>query len=176
MRATDGSLWKSLLTLNFQLEQLDLLGHLDLRLSELPTKLPAHLESRALRAFLANVRSEILSHRNRLMECYRSLLDASERYWRHNATVAAQKTNRVKSGEDHVSPMKDRSSTTGRVRFKSSSDIEALRFMGFSDYPTGDDLKQRYHSLALTMHPDRPTGNEQRFKMLTKSYRHLSKL
>jgi DnaJ-class molecular chaperone len=53
---------------------------------------------------------------------------------------------------------------------------EALRFMGFDDFPTTDSLKQRYHMLALDMHPDRQGGNELKFKLLAKSYKHLSQV
>ena len=42
------------------------------------------------------------------------------------------------------------------------------------DFPTVAQLRQRYHALALEMHPDRQGGNEARFKMLAKCYRHLS--
>lgn len=177
LSAKDPSLWKVLLSLNFELERIETLETGFPKLSELPIMLPAHLESRSLRAFLTNVRAEILSHRSRLADCYKMLLDASDRYWRFHATTASQKTTKSAGPNHEKAPLRDRRSpTTPRNRFKNSSDIEALKFMGFADYPKSDDLKQRYHSLALTMHPDRPTGNEQRFKMLTKSYKHLSKV
>jgi DnaJ-class molecular chaperone len=45
--------------------------------------------------------------------------------------------------------------------------------MGFDDFPEAEVLRQRYHALALEMHPDREGGNEARFKLLAKSYKHL---
>lgn len=178
MKSTEPTLWKYLLSLNFELESIDKLAAGFPRLSEMPEMLPDFLESRSLRAFLTNVRAEISSLRNRLGDSYKTLLDASERYWRHHATVTSQRDHRPLSGNDgRPSEFKGkRTSTTSRPRYKSSSDIEALKFMGFPDYPNWDDLKQRYHALALDMHPDRPSGNEQRFKMLTKSYKHLAKV
>jgi len=45
--------------------------------------------------------------------------------------------------------------------------------MGFDEFPDVEMLRQRYHALAMTMHPDREGGNEARFKLLAKSYKHL---
>lgn len=179
-RATDPSLWKVLLSLNFELEALDRFSLEFPRLSELPDQLPSLLESRSLRAFLLNVRAEIVSHRVRLTQCYNQLFEASERFWQHHATAASRKSE----GADRDDPIhhfrssfkQRRTPTTPRPSFKTSSDLEALKFMGFADYPSTDDLKQRYHSLALEMHPDRPSGNEQRFKLLNRSYKHLAKI
>lgn len=179
-RATEQSLWKVLLTLNFELESLDKFNPSFSRLSELPENLPNLLESRSLRAFLINVRAELISHRARLTQCYYQLLEASERFWQHHATAASRKTGATRDEDPqsafHSSFKQRRTATTPRPSLKTSSDLEALRFMGFPDYPNPDDLKQRYHSLAMEMHPDRPGGNEQRFKLLNRSYKHLAKV
>lgn len=177
-RATDPSLWKVLLSLNFELESLDRFSTEYPRLSELPEQLPLALDSRSLRAFLINVRAELVSHRARLTQCYAQLFEASERFWQYHATASSRKFT---DDEDPVHHFRSnfkqrRSTTTPRPSLKTASDLEALRFMGFTDYPNTDDLKQRYHSLALEMHPDRPSGNEQRFKLLTRSYKHLVKV
>lgn len=183
-RATEQTLWKVLLTLNFELESLDKFSPHFGRLSELPEHMPALLESRSLRAFLINVRVELISHRARLTQCYFQLLEASERFWQHHATAASRKSSASSSSTStsdahsafHSTFKQRRTQTTPRPSMKTSSDLEALRFMGFPDYPNPDDLKQRYHSLAMEMHPDRPGGNEQRFKLLNRSYKHLVKV
>ncbi len=154
-------------------------------MTELPERLPVGLESRSLRAFLTNVRAEILSLQNRLGDCYKVLLDASERYWQfHDSESAAHASAHKKTVKDWSDlPPPDykgafntqRTPTTALPKFKNAADLEALKFMGFGDFPDAEALKQRYHALALKMHPDRPSGNEQRFKLLNKCYKHLSK-
>lgn len=176
-RATDHSLWKVLLSLNFELETLDRFSPHFSRLSELPETLPPTLESRSLRAFLVNVRAEIVSHRARLTQCYHQLYEASERFWLYHASASSRKFDDDDNpAHQFRSSFKQRRSTTPRPSLKTASDLEALKFMGFVDYPSGEDLKQRYHSLAMEMHPDRPSGNEQRFKLLNRSYKHLVKV
>jgi hypothetical protein len=179
LRATDPSLWRTLLVLNFELESIDSAVEGYPKLSQLPEELPKDLDSRALKAFLTNVKAEIVSHKSRLGDCYRLLLDASERYWRHHATEAAKKSN----SQDHSPPFASRSesfkthrtSTIPRPKptIKTAPDLEALRYMGFGDFPELSDLKLRYHELARDMHPDKPSGSEIRFRMLNRSYRHL---
>ena len=179
-RATETCLWKTLLTLNFELETINKFSLSWPGLTELPEKLPVALESRALRAFLLNVKGELLSHRERLMRCFISLREASERFWQFHATEAAQRKDSPRfTGADELRGEFSRrrnSTRQGGERLKTSADLEALRFMGFAEVPKHDELKQRYHSLAREMHPDRPGGNEQKFKLLTKSYRHLHRI
>ena len=182
MKSTDSSLWKVLLGLNFELYTLGDMGEWP-RLERLPDDLPEDLNSRSLRAFLSNVTSEYIAARARLKNCYQTLLDASDGFW------ARAKTRRADSergdaydGYTAAESMREEfrkrraAPTIKRPIGKSAHDIEALRFMGFDDFPTADSLKQRYHMLALDMHPDRQGGNESKFKLLARSYRHLSRL
>lgn len=76
-------LWKTLLQFGAELRQISELPapFLGMKLEELPESLPAHLDSRALRAFLLNVRNEVLGARERLEACFRQLRDACERFW-----------------------------------------------------------------------------------------------
>jgi hypothetical protein len=182
MKATESSLWKILLTLNFELHAIGDLGEWP-RLERLPEDLPEDFASRSLRAFLSNVAFEYLEARERLKNAYETLLEASDSFW------SRAKTRRVdpEHGETYdgytaAESMREEfrkrraAPTIKRPIGKSIHDIEALRFMGFDDFPNTEALKQRYHTLALDMHPDRQGGNESKFKLLAKSYKHLSRV
>ena len=180
MRASESCLWKILLALNFELERLGDLGEWG-RLETCPECLPKEFDSRALSAFLNNVKLEYLSTRAALNRCQSILLEASERFWN---TAPRQRSSR--SGEESYDgqsqaermrqDFRSRRATASGKRpvVKSALDIQALKLMGFDDFPEAEELKQRYHALALEMHPDRQGGNEARFKMLSKCYRHLA--
>ena len=66
--------------------------------------------------------------------------------------------------------------TTARssMNLKTTMDIDALRFMGFEEFPTVSNLRLRYRQLAKQYHPDHNPQHEDRFKRLTKAYNHLS--
>jgi hypothetical protein len=76
-------LWRTLLSFNAELARLCRLGGPfdGLSLERLPDGLPPALESRALRAFLMNVRGEVLGVRERLQACFTQLWEASEKLW-----------------------------------------------------------------------------------------------
>lgn len=183
LRATEPCLWKVLLSLNFELYAAGDLGSWP-RLDKLPEELPPEFESRSLRAFLMNVKAEYVTAVQRLDECYEMLLKASHRLW---LAMASSTGNEATQEDDlydgHRSAEKLRqefrsrrsSATLKRSLGKSTQDIEALSFMGFDDFPELEVLRQRYHSLAMEMHPDRAGGSESRFKLLAKSYRHLTR-
>jgi len=185
LKASESCLWKTLLNLNFELRKL---GDMEPwpRLERLPEELPSELESRSLRAFLTNVRSEYLAATQRLDICHGLLWEASERFWQE-ARAYQSASNDPFSGDDiyegHRTAEKMRQEfrsrrstpTINRPLGKSVQDLEALTFMGFEDFPDAEALKHRYHSLAMEMHPDREGGNEARFKLLAKSYRHLTR-
>lgn len=183
LKASESCLWKILLSLNFELHQLGDFGDWP-RLEKLPDDLPFALESRALRAFLANVRAEYLSARQRLDECYQVLLNASHAFWSEARVLRSSKEfapgvddfydgHRVAEKMRQEFRSRRTTPTIKRPIGKSAQDIEALNFMGFDDFPDADALKQRYHNLAMEMHPDREGGSEARFKLLARSYRHL---
>jgi|GEM_PF-850595 len=77
------SLWRTVLQMNQDLERINRLPApwQDLRLDLLPDRLPENLESRALRAFLGNVRNEYFIVREKLDACYKLLKDATENLW-----------------------------------------------------------------------------------------------
>jgi hypothetical protein len=153
----------------------------------MPDELPKDLEGRSIRAFLNNVRAEYLSVQSRLVNVYDLLLEASERFW-----AAAPRGNRVTrdraddyDGHRAAESMRDGfrkrraespTPTIKRPIGKSAQDFEALKFMGFEDFPSSEDLKQRYHNMALRLHPDREGGSDVKFKLLSKSYKHLSRI
>ncbi|MEI6397278.1 MAG: J domain-containing protein [Pseudomonadota bacterium] len=182
MKSTESCLWKILLSLNFELQSLGNLGEWP-RLERLPEDLPDDLGSRSLKAFLSNVALEYQSARERLKNAYVTLLDASDGFWaRAKARRVDADRGEAYDGFTAAESMREEfrkrraAPTIKRPIGKSTHDIEALRFMGFDDFPTADLLKQRYHTLALDMHPDRQSGNESRFKLLAKSYKHLSRV
>jgi hypothetical protein len=186
LRATDNCLWKILLGINFELHAIGDNGSWP-RLERLPDDLPKDFESRSLRAFLSNVRAEYLSVQERLRSAYDLLIDASERFW-----VGAPRATRVtkdraddydghRAAESMREGFRKRRSQNPSPTIKppigkSAQDIVALKFMGFDDFPNAEDLKQRYHNMALRLHPDREGGNEARFKLLSKSYKHLTRV
>jgi hypothetical protein len=168
---TETCLWKILLTLNFELERASQFGRPFGSVLTLGDQLPEELKSRSLLAFLSNVRAEVLSLQNRLGQCYKEMLDASERFWLVCMHETAQRDGRA---HRHAKNQFDR--LTVKPMIKAGPDFEALRFFGFDNFPDGEELKRRYHSLALRFHPDREGGSEHKFKLLAKHYRHLSKL
>lgn len=181
-RATVPCLWKTILSLNFELHNAGDFGSWP-RIERLPDELPGELESRSLKAFLSNVKAEYLAARRRLDDCYETLLVASNRFWVEAGAVSksafVDSQDELYDGhrvaEKLRQEFRSRRSTPTITRpvGKSSQDIEALAFMGFDDFPEVELLRQRYHALALEMHPDREGGNEARFKLLAKCYKHL---
>lgn len=180
------SLWKTLLEMNAELEKILVLPapFEGLRLDKLPDELPPKLESRPLRAFLLNVRTEALSTRDRLGAAYAELFDACDRLW---------KVQSERATDSKPPPPKEPSSSGARAgrhpdadnmreefrrrrvrtsRALSDKDLSALKFMGFDDLPDSEGLRQRYLLMAKRLHPDRG-GNDGAFKLLTSAYAHL---
>jgi len=56
---------------------------------------------------------------------------------------------------------------------RTPGDAQALSFMGFEEFPTSEELRKRYLTLAKQMHPDHG-GHEDSFKLLTKAYGHIA--
>lgn len=186
LKATETCLWKTLLAINFELYAMGDLGEWP-RLERLPEELPFDFESRSLRAFLVNVKLEYLGANERLKIAFTTLLEASDQFWagaRTRRESAHQSAHQSADYDGHTAAenvreefRKRRSTPTiKRPIGKSSQDIEALKFMGFEDFPSAETLKQRYHTLAMDMHPDRQGGNESRFKLLSKCYKHLTRV
>ncbi len=188
LKATETCLWKIMLTLNFELHTLGDLGPWP-RLERLPDELPRDLEGRSIRAFLHNVRAEYLSVQQRLTSVFDLLLEASERFWVRSPRQSRATRDRADDYDGHRAAETMREGfrkrraenptptpTIKRPIGKSAQDFEALKFMGFEDFPSAEDLKQRYHSMALCLHPDREGGSDVKFKLLAKSYRHLARI
>jgi hypothetical protein len=137
------------------------------------------------------VRGEYQTTRDRLDKVYEILLAASDKFFAKCA-AAPQAVKNPPRQSDYSSDKYDGFTAAENVREdfrkrratptirrpvgKSAQDLEALRFMGFNEFPSEDELKQRYHRLAMEMHPDRQGGNESRFKLLAKSYKHLRRI
>lgn len=186
-------LWLTLLELNSRYSAINTIDgtppsgkKVTLLLDQLPEELPAHLDCRSLRAFLANVKNELHSCRQRLDACKRDLLAASDLFFEHQAKPGSNRTGawRDKADEFRDEQSRRRSSasqgragaaaTPGRGGgLKTSRDLEALRYFGFSEFPSADELRKRYLELARRYHPDAATGHEEKFKMLSRVYEHL---
>ena len=54
-----------------------------------------------------------------------------------------------------------------------TNNINALDIMGLSPNYNADELKNSYKRLAIQFHPDRPSGNKDKFQLITKCYMSL---
>ena len=145
----------------------------------MPEKIePEHLTP-SLKAFLRNVRSEVLSIHARLENLFEILWSASEKFWAYQKLEQSKHSGFKKFAADATS-MRDafkkrRQETTkpSSNPTKMSKEQTALQMMGFATLPSMDDLKKKYRELARTLHPD-AGGDEAKFKDLTESYTYLS--
>ena len=187
-----GCLWVTLLGLAARLERVTVLGgpFPGLRLDQLPDGLPPELESRPLRAFLLNVRGEVLATLDRLAACHRQLRETSDKLWcaqieetrRQRAegpeprpgTFGAFARGRTHVAGDLREEFKRRRAAAPLRPFLTPAEMDALRFMGFEDMPTADALRQRYLAMAKRLHPDRQNGDDQAFKILATAYAQLT--
>lgn len=176
-------LWRTLLGYAETLESIAVMPapFAHLRLDTLPDGMPQDLESRALRAFLINVRGELIATRERLSACYLQLWEASEKLWSAQALAELRKASeqppraRAASAADDVrEEFKRRRAHTDARRMLTPADIDALRFMGFETIPTSNDLRQRYLAMAKRLHPDLQGGSDMQFKNLTRAYERLT--
>jgi len=173
-------LWRTLLSLKWEHELICRLKppYENLRLDVLPDFLPEKFESRALRAFLINVRVEISAIRLRLNSCFDQLLETSVRFWdfqkKHapDADIGSRRSQSNPAADSVREEMRKRRATS-QAQFLTPVDLNALKFMGFKDLPNHTELRQRYIELAKKLHPDRFGGEDQSFKQLSVSYNHL---
>lgn len=173
-------LWRSLLELKSAWESLCVLPvpYQEYRFDRLPDGLPKTLESRALRAFLLNVRTEIIAISERLEIAFEQLWIASERLWEYQKRRIQDTTSSAGRHSAYSTAHRVRSEFRQRriqmPSLRSGQDSEALTCMGFSEFPSPDVLRQRYRELAKRWHPDLNKGNEEDFKRLNRAYSHLS--
>lgn len=171
-------LWRTLLTCRARQAQIARLPtpFAGLRLDELPDGLPPALESRALRAFLLNVRGEMLAVSDRLAACYAQLHATCAKLWDLQAEQERQTPPRQRPTNHAASDMRAelRRRRDQRRTFLAPADIEALRFMGFEEAPSSADLRQRYLEMAKRLHPDRQQGSDAEFKALVNAYNRLT--
>ncbi len=175
-----GCLWRTLLSLKWEHELICRLKapYEQLRLDVLPDHLPEKFESRALRAFLINVRNEISAIRFRLDSCFEQLMATSVRFWDYQNKHASEAEPTIRRPQSNPAAdsvraeMRKRRATT-QAQFLTPVDLNALKFMGFKELPNQVVLRQRYIELAKKLHPDRFGGEDQSFKQLSVSYNHL---
>lgn len=171
-------LWRTLLSLNAELATVTRLAvpYAELSLETLPDGLPTKLESRALRAFLLNVRQEVLATRERLKLCYEQLLNKSEELWSAQATAPASATKPRGRTQAQADSVRDELRRRREQRLRpllSPAEQKALAILGLSEMPTSEDLRRRYLDLAKKLHPDRSGGSDGPFKELASAYTQL---
>jgi hypothetical protein len=172
-------LWLTLLEVNARYRAINELDgvHSALALDRLPDGLPDALDSKSLRAFLTNVRNEMRSCRQRLDACYAELLGASDNFFEQQSKSGPRPGAWRDKAEDFRDEQSRRRNEASQQRagasIKTSRDIEALRYFGFSDFPAQDELRRKYLELARKYHPDAGTGHEEKFKTLGRVYEHL---
>ena len=171
-------LWRTLLTLNAELSTLTKLPapYAYLSLESLPDDLPPILESRSLRAFLLNVRNEVLSARARLATCHRDLRTKSEELWVVQASVEPRLRRPQGQTQAHAESVREemrRRRENRRLFMMNAADQRALSYLGFEQLPSADDLRRRYLELAKKLHPDRSGGDGDAFKELASAYSRL---
>lgn len=177
------SLWRTLLTLNRDLEAICSLPepYGELRLDTLPDGLTISLESRPLRAFLLNVRQEIITTREKIDDCKNRLWAASEPFWETQRKSQAGQRPRGRvygngpgaAADRTREEFRQRRTRTLRAVFLAPADMQALQFMGFEELPSQTELRQRYLSMAKKLHPDRQGGRDEGFKLLSTAYERL---
>ena len=57
-----------------------------------------------------------------------------------------------------------------RLKSLEQSNVDSLKIMNLHEHFTHADLKKSYKLLALKFHPDRPTGDKQKFQLITECY------
>jgi hypothetical protein len=170
-----GNLWGALVDAKYNFEKIiGLTGKYEAySLMNLPENIdPRHL-SPSLKAFLRNVRVEVLNLSKRLDNLYEILWSTSEKFWEY------QEENKSKESKFDASKMRDAFKKRRQAKSQTISNIsnpkdqKALKTMGFRELPTMDMLKKKYRELARTLHPD-AGGDEAKFKELTESYSYLT--
>lgn len=59
---------------------------------------------------------------------------------------------------------------TARLKELETNNVDALKIFNLQANYSLDDLKKAYKKLALKYHPDKPTGNEEQFQLITKCF------
>ena len=179
------TVWSFLLRINEQLVAVNNIG--TLKLDNFHETIDASLSSPTLLAFLQNVRAEYIKLKDRLLGCYIALFDICEKFWQREM----KENKEIKSEAETLPPhqksadwqrtaehlrqeYKDRRATLPRLPHVKAAERQAMEFMGFSALPHPELLRSRYIELARTMHPDITGGSDDKFKVLTKSYRLLT--
>ncbi len=165
------SLWGRLLKMNVALHRLNTLPSPfpDILLEDLPEAIPDEYQTISLQTFGTHLSSRIKQCQRELKSCYTFLWQRSEPflaslYVRHLSDMA-------KRGQSFGGQFSEKNRESKR---RLSPLEEALVFMNFSRLPSLDDLRNRYRSMAQTLHPDRG-GSEERFQLLSVHYQALLK-
>nr|WP_253825667.1 J domain-containing protein [Vibrio owensii] len=57
---------------------------------------------------------------------------------------------------------------------ETSGSVRYFELFGFSEFPSPDELKKRYKSLCMRLHPDKQ-GDKQLFQLINHAYQELNK-
>jgi curved DNA-binding protein CbpA len=63
-----------------------------------------------------------------------------------------------------------RANYNSRLKELETNNVDALKIFNLQANYSLDDLKKAYKKLALRYHPDKPTGNEEQFQLITKCF------
>lgn len=174
-----GSLWGELVTAKARYEKIiRLSGKFEnFSLKNLPENIEDIHLTDSLKAFLRNVRFEVLNLNSRLENLFEILWDTSEKFWDYQQNELS-KNKSFKFFAKDASKVRDafkkRRQNTANTPSKKSKQQAALSLMGFSTLPSMNELKKKYRELARAYHPD-AGGDEAKFKQLTESYSLLVK-
>jgi hypothetical protein len=192
-------LWLNLLAFNKSFDDICALDHPfdDLRLDELPEGLPDDIACESLQTFLSRTRGALNAARKDLDRCFETLWKMSEpffdrtfsqacssksHYDAHRADQAKQQQQQYQNHHDSRRGSEHRfdGSRTHNYSFgkngASGHHISAMSFMGFTELPSHDDLRRRYHALARKFHPDCQNGSDDAFRQLVAHYKQLREL
>lgn len=174
LMASGMCLWRRLLQCNSKFHQIQhvKVGEDLFNLMAVPAELSAEIDSPILRQFLLNVSTKLSQLRTELNSCYSLLWSKCILLWEKQ-----NEDNRTRPYREHARKTRDEFKRKRESRVLSKKDQRrqnALSFMGFEELPTKEALRAKYLQLAKNYHPDLQGGCEEKFKILSESYRELS--
>lgn len=189
-------LWLNLLAFNKNFDDICSLKHPfdDLRLDELPEGLPDDISCESLQTFLSRTRGALNAARKDLDRCFETLWKLSEPFFDRSFSQACSNRSRYDMPQGDRSKQQHQDYHTSRrwseSGYKRSSkadydafsqkgafgELKALSFMGFTELPSHDELRRRYHALARKFHPDCQNGSDDAFRQLVAHYKQLRPL
>ena len=155
-----------LLRLNETWHHIDSFSELfpSLKLSQYDGKVNSFVDSKALDAYLLNVRKHLLMARKDIDSSFEYFMDHAHPFLKHQIKLSREfeesRSKFYKHNDDFS---------------KGSTPYEkAMKFMGFTRQPQKEELKKAYRLLAKKYHPDCPGGSAEMFKLLSESFQQIA--